>query len=83
MTGLGRKRGLAIATARAGADPLARALTERGWTLRRYAKHLGVSAAQLSNYRRGIHPIPRRIADRAHRELGVSGPAIWPAGVAE
>lgn len=79
-----RDRGLAIARSRAKRDPFKRALVERGWSLRRYAAHLSISPAQLVNYRSGAHPIPRKLAETAARELGVPATTdTWPAGLAD
>lgn len=72
-----QKRGEAIAASRADTskDPLLLAIKVSKWkSLRRYAKHLGVSPGTLINWRDGIHVPTEANAARVKRELGVTLP---------
>jgi hypothetical protein len=88
VTSQHKSRGLAISKARAKKKPkdaFKKALAAHDWSLRRYATHLGISPGQLVNYHQGVHPIPRRLAEKAARELGipVEDERIWPAGLTD
>ena len=73
------RRGRAIARAKAGTDRLLLAIVKSQWkTQGRYAtERLGVTAASLSAYRKGITPTPRGVADAAKADFGI-GDAYWP-----
>ena len=80
------ERGAAIAVARAkgGRDPLVAAVLASEWrSLRQYAmRRLRVKPASLTQWHQGRAPVPSRVADLVAKDFGLSGPKIWPKGVA-
>lgn len=80
---LGVKKSRAVQEAREEpADALTVAANAKGFSLREYAKRLGIRPSSLVGYRRGDYRIPRRIAVRIERELGFAATQTnWPAGI--
>lgn len=78
------RRGAEIAKARAAASPddrfLAAVTVSRWRSLTQYAKHLKVSPASITGWKRGDRPCPLKVAKRVKEDLGLPFD-VWPAGV--
>ena len=84
-------RGLAISAGKARArkaatgkgDKFLDALAAKKWSLRRYARlRLSVSPSTLSEWRKGVYPVPLSAARLVESDLGLPADGrTWPGGI--
>lgn len=82
------RRGAAIAHAHAekSGDPFLKAVAASQWKSQaRYAEErLGIGGATMTDYRKGAYAIPRKLAEKIEKDLGIpADETSWPGGLVD